>query len=151
MAITQASQATLAKNRNPSLAKKGSPSAKAKNSEATMGKITWYGGSDYGDAAKKLLRKTKEKDKRRIETFIESFPEPVIVKVIEDSGTFADILNYAIENNFIKQNELSRRIGYANSQVGRWAANKSSPPRLVRKEVLKEVVNMVQETLAGFE
>ncbi len=146
MARTNASMTKPAKSRdsNPLLANRAS-----KKTTKTGQNRLEIGSHDTGtisSLAASFLKKTDELDKRRRKVFLDSFRQKELVeKIISDPKGFADILKYAFDQGFVRQIDFSKQLGYANSQVGRWAANKSSPPMLVRKTVIKELCEMVKE------
>ena len=106
------------------------------------------GEADYlGEKAQKWLSKSIEQSLHARIAFLESIRDPEALELIGDPEAFSGMLRYAIDRGFIKQLELSKRIKYANSQVGRWAAGKAAPTMLARQGVLREVQKMIEETL----
>ncbi len=80
-------------------------------------------------------------------SFLKTLQSEEVAEGVANPATFAGILRYVIAQGFIQQYALARRIEYANSQVGRWAANKAAPPVIVRRAVIEEIRHMLEEDL----
>lgn len=95
-----------------------------------------------------LLKDAMAADRERRVTFYDTLSDSETAAEIENEPeAFADCLEFAIATGLIEQISLAKRIGYANSQVGRWAAGKAVPPLLVRRGVIAEMILMVEETI----
>jgi transcriptional regulator with XRE-family HTH domain len=66
---------------------------------------------------------------------------------IADDATFSRILHHALTEFPISQSALSQRLGYANSQIGRWMTGRAAPHVLVRPQVIEVLAAMLEEAL----
>ncbi|NOX82888.1 MAG: hypothetical protein GXP06_07860 [Alphaproteobacteria bacterium] len=99
------------------------------------------------EAASPLLHESIKDEIKWRRQFLSVLELPSIMDAVADEQAFSDLLHYAIENRLIRQSALAEKIKYANSQIGRWAAGKASPPLVVRRVVIEEIRGLLSESL----
>ena len=99
--------------------------------------------AQFSRKSRTLLKDAIVADRQRRAAFYDTIADPEIAHEIEnDPDAFADCLEFAIATGLVDQIALARNVGYANSQVGRWAARKAVPPLLVRRGVISELASI---------